>query len=152
MHTGPDSPHYHKKPESRKAKKPSTHSVFQLLLCTYHAQGPGPWVTGTPLPSHPLFQPSVFRPSVEVCAAIPTHFHLGSVGSHLLASSASIRSRSGNESSQSRMVSLSSPLWQSGKGVRGCPPPHRWRVRGKSPTYRPEVPWPWPRCRAGLWP
>lgn len=55
----------------------------------------------------------------QACAAVPTHSHPGSAGSHLLASSASIRSRSGSESSQSRMVSLSSPLWQVREGSQG---------------------------------
>lgn len=57
-----------------------------------------------------------------LCGSLCSHPHPCppvECGSHLLASSASIRSRSGSASSQSRMVSLSSPLWKvrEGQGV-----------------------------------
>lgn len=74
-------------------------------------------------------------------------------GSDLLASSARVRSRSGRESSQSRIVSLSSPLY----GERGSqqghwPPPLGSRAWGGPLTCRPAAPLTWPRCRAGRWP
>ena len=74
-------------------------------------------------------------------------------GSDLLASSARVRSRSGRESSQSRTVSLSSPLygeWGVSRDTGHLP----WGPgRGEGPlTCRPAAPLTWPRCRAGRWP
>lgn len=121
-----------------------TNLIFLCPGSPLHLSCPGVWVMQVPpLLSHP-FPP---RP-VQLSPLIPTQ---GAPGHTCWPHQQAL--------GPGQAASPPSPEWcpsaplcgRSGKGVRAFTS-RQEQAQGKSLTYKPEVPAPWPPCRAGLWP